>query len=176
MGLTAPSWPKPAGLVAGACTSKDGKPMYTYNFLGLQEYTVAGTEALPAGKATIRFEFVYDGGGVGKGGLGTIFVNGQKVASGRIETNRMLSVLSGRRRRRWCRRGHGGQCRLCGAVQIQRQDQKGDNRICKPTTPATASEADKARRKAALKVGLSQLTHSSRPQGRISTGGRQRGL
>jgi arylsulfatase len=29
---------------------KDGKPMYTYNFLGLQEYTVAGNEALPAGK------------------------------------------------------------------------------------------------------------------------------
>jgi arylsulfatase len=63
---------------------KDGKPMYTYNFLGLQEYTVAATEALPAGKATIRFEFLYDGGGAGKGGVGTLFVNGQKVASGRI--------------------------------------------------------------------------------------------
>ena len=41
--------------------------------------------ALPAGKATIRFEFAYDGGGIGKGGTGTIFVNGQKVAEGRIE-------------------------------------------------------------------------------------------
>ena len=40
---------------------------------------------MPAGKATIRFEFAYDGGGLGKGGTGTIFVNGKKVAQGRIE-------------------------------------------------------------------------------------------
>jgi len=63
---------------------KDGKPIYTYNWLGLNEYTVAGTEALPPGKATIRFEFAYDGG-IGKGGVGTIFVNGKSVATGRIE-------------------------------------------------------------------------------------------
>ena len=33
---------------------KDGKPTYTYNWLGLQRYTVAAKQALPAGKATIR--------------------------------------------------------------------------------------------------------------------------
>jgi len=59
--------------------------MYTYNFLGLQRYTVAAAQAVPAGKANIRFEFAYDGGGLGKGGLGTIFVNDRKVAEGRIE-------------------------------------------------------------------------------------------
>jgi len=64
---------------------KDGKPTYTYNWLGLQRYTVAGTQALPPGKVTIRYEFVYDGGGVGKGGKGTLFVNGTQVAMGRIE-------------------------------------------------------------------------------------------
>ena len=64
---------------------KDGKPTYTYNWLGLQRYTVAAKEALPAGKATIRFEFAYDGGGVGNGGTGTLFVNGKNVATGRIE-------------------------------------------------------------------------------------------
>jgi len=64
---------------------KDGKPTYTYNWLGLQRYTVAAKEALPAGKATIRYEFAYDGGGVGKGGTGTLFVNGKKVATGRID-------------------------------------------------------------------------------------------
>jgi hypothetical protein len=40
---------------------------------------------LPAGKSTIRFEFAYDGGGIGKGGTGTIFVNGKNLATGRIE-------------------------------------------------------------------------------------------
>jgi arylsulfatase A-like enzyme len=64
---------------------KDGKPTYTYNWLGLQRYTVAAKQALPPGKATIRFDFAYDGGGLGKGGTGTLLVNGKKVATGRIE-------------------------------------------------------------------------------------------
>ena len=64
---------------------KDGKPTYTYNFLGLERFTVAASQAVPAGAATIRFDFAYDGGGLGKGGLGTIYVNDKKVAEGRIE-------------------------------------------------------------------------------------------
>lgn len=64
---------------------KDGKPTYTYNFLGLKRSTIAAVNPVPAGKATIRFEFAYDGGGLGKGGIGTIFVNGKQVARGRID-------------------------------------------------------------------------------------------
>jgi arylsulfatase len=64
---------------------KDGKPTYVYNFLGLQEYKVSASQALAAGKATIRMNFDYDGGGIGKGGMATILVNGEQVASGRIE-------------------------------------------------------------------------------------------
>jgi arylsulfatase A-like enzyme len=64
---------------------KDGIPAYDYNFLGLQRFTVASKEKLKPGKATIRFEFAYDGGGLGKGGMGTLFVNDKKVAEGRIE-------------------------------------------------------------------------------------------
>jgi arylsulfatase A-like enzyme len=64
---------------------KGGKPTYTYNWLGLQRYTIAAKQALPAGHATVRFEFVYDGGGVGKGGAGTLLVDGKSVATGRIE-------------------------------------------------------------------------------------------
>lgn len=64
---------------------KDGKPTYTYNFLGLQRFTVVAAQPVAAGKATIRYEFASDGPGMGKGGIGTILVNGQKVAEGRIE-------------------------------------------------------------------------------------------
>jgi arylsulfatase len=39
---------------------KDGKPTDAYNFLGMQINKVAATEALPAGKATIRFERLRD--------------------------------------------------------------------------------------------------------------------
>ena len=43
------------------------------------------TKPLAPGKATIRFDFAYDGGGPGKGGMGALFVNDEKVAEGRIE-------------------------------------------------------------------------------------------
>ena len=64
---------------------KAGKPVYVYNFLGLQRFAVASPQALAAGKSTIRLEFAYDGGGLGKGGLATIYVNDKKLAEGRIE-------------------------------------------------------------------------------------------
>jgi arylsulfatase len=65
--------------------TRAGKPTYVYNFLGLQRFTVAAPQPLPAGKSTVRFEFAYDGGGLGKGGVGTLYVNDKKVAEGRIE-------------------------------------------------------------------------------------------
>lgn len=64
---------------------KDGVPAYAYNFLGLERTTIAATERLKPGASTIRFEFVYDGGGLGKGGAGTLFINDRQVAQGRIE-------------------------------------------------------------------------------------------
>jgi len=64
---------------------KDGIPAYDYNFLGLQRFTVAATEKLKPGKSTLRFEFAYDGDGLGKGGIGTLYVNDTKAGEGRIE-------------------------------------------------------------------------------------------
>ncbi len=63
---------------------KEGVPAYDYNFLGLQRFTIASKEKLDPGKATIRFEFAYDGGGLAKGGTGTLYVNDRKVGEGRI--------------------------------------------------------------------------------------------
>jgi arylsulfatase A-like enzyme len=63
---------------------KDGVPGYGYNFLGLQQTSIASSKKLGAGKSELRFVFDYDGGGPGKGGQGTLFVNGEKVAEGRI--------------------------------------------------------------------------------------------
>jgi arylsulfatase len=64
---------------------KDGRPAYTYNYLGLERYTVASSETLPAGRSTLVFDFAYDGGGAGKGGMGVLSVNGREVAKSRIE-------------------------------------------------------------------------------------------
>lgn len=64
---------------------KDGKPVYTYNFLGLQRFSVTSDKALPEGKSVVKLDFDYDGGGLGKGGVATLFINDQKVGSGRID-------------------------------------------------------------------------------------------
>jgi arylsulfatase len=62
-----------------------GKPVFLYNLAGVARYSVAGKEALKPGKHTIIFDFKYDGGGLGKGGKGTLQVDGKTVATGRIE-------------------------------------------------------------------------------------------
>jgi arylsulfatase len=71
----------------------DGVPGYDYNYLGLRRSSVRAGAPLAPGKATIRFDFAYDGGGPGKGGVGTLFVNGRKVAEGRIE-NTQAAIFS----------------------------------------------------------------------------------
>jgi arylsulfatase len=64
--------------------AKDGRPAFTYNHVGLHEYTITASERV-AGKATITVDFAYDGNGRGKGGTVTISINGKKVGSGRVE-------------------------------------------------------------------------------------------
>jgi arylsulfatase len=63
----------------------DGKPVFTYNLAGVARYSVVGKETLKPGKRTVVFDFKYDGGGLGKGGAGTMRVDGRTVATGRIE-------------------------------------------------------------------------------------------
>jgi len=62
-----------------------GKPVFHYNLAGVARYTIAGKDKLTPGKHTILFDFKYDGGGLGKGGNGTLLVDGKAVATGRIE-------------------------------------------------------------------------------------------
>ncbi len=79
------------GRFGGWCLyMKDGKPIYTYNYLGLERFTVASTSTVPAGAATVVLDFVYDGGGLGKGGMATLSINGKKVGEGRIEKTQPL--------------------------------------------------------------------------------------
>jgi arylsulfatase len=74
------------GVVAGyALYIKDRRPVYEYNWFGQSRYKVASPERLPPGPATIRLDFKYDGGGVGKGGTAALFVNDKKVAEGRVD-------------------------------------------------------------------------------------------
>jgi arylsulfatase len=64
---------------------KGGKPMYCYNFYGLESYYARGTSEIPPGDHQVRMEFTYDGGGLGKGGTSTLYIDGVAVGNGRIE-------------------------------------------------------------------------------------------
>jgi arylsulfatase A-like enzyme len=70
---------------------KDGKPIYMYNYLGLERYAVKSDTAIPKGKSTIKLDFAYDGKSsdgkpkLGAGGTATLFINDKKVGSGKIE-------------------------------------------------------------------------------------------
>ena len=68
-----------------ALYAKDGRPAYCYNLFGLQRFKVYGEDAIPAGEHQVRMEFAYDGGGLGKGGAVTLFVDGEPVGEGRVE-------------------------------------------------------------------------------------------
>ncbi len=63
----------------------EGKPTYTYNWFGLEKYTVQSDIILKGGESEIKLEFNYDGDGTGKGGEAILYVDGEKMASGRIE-------------------------------------------------------------------------------------------
>lgn len=74
---------------------KNGKPAFTYNFLGLNSTTITSTQSLAPGKHTLVYDFEYDGGGPGRGGVGTISLDGKKIGEGRIErTNPVFSLWS----------------------------------------------------------------------------------
>ncbi len=64
---------------------KDGVLKYAHNYVGMNEYPVAGAEPLPAGRMAVQYKFTYDGGNPGAGGTGALYVNDKKVGEARIE-------------------------------------------------------------------------------------------
>ena len=132
----------------------NGKPMYTYNWLGLQRYTIAAGQPLPAGKATVRFEFAYDGGGVGKGGTGTLYVNGKTVATGRIDQTQCCAFSADE----GADVGSDEGTPVTEAYQVPFTFTGKIDSVTielKEMTPSAANEAEKARTEAALKKALS---------------------
>jgi len=71
---------------------KDGKPVFAGNFLNRTIARAASSEALPEGKSQVRAEFAYDGGGMGKGGKLTLFVDGKQVGEGRLEQTQGITL------------------------------------------------------------------------------------
>ncbi|MBV8116643.1 MAG: sulfatase-like hydrolase/transferase, partial [Candidatus Eremiobacteraeota bacterium] len=91
--LVAPTTTPPHGVILSqggryggwGLYAKSGVLTYRYNFLGLESYVVTSTRPIPAGEHQVRIEFAYDGGGLGKGGTVTLYIDGDAAGSGRVE-------------------------------------------------------------------------------------------
>ena len=64
--------------------AKGGKLKYCYNLLGIQQFYAESKDPLAPGDHQVRMEFAYDGGGLGKGGTASLYVDGKKVGEGKI--------------------------------------------------------------------------------------------
>ena len=53
--------------------------------MGLRRFKIYGDASISGGDRQVRMEFAYDGGGLGKGGTASLFVDGAKVGEGRID-------------------------------------------------------------------------------------------
>jgi arylsulfatase len=65
--------------------TQDGCLAYHYSFLGRQRASIASTAPIAVGEHQVRMEFAYDGGGIGKGGDVTLYVDGDPIGRGRVE-------------------------------------------------------------------------------------------
>jgi arylsulfatase A-like enzyme len=74
--------------------AKGGKLKYCYNFLGLQQFYAESSSALPPGDHQVRMEFAYAGGGLGKGGTASLYVDGKKVGEGKVGVTEAI-IFSG---------------------------------------------------------------------------------
>ncbi|NKR44207.1 sulfatase-like hydrolase/transferase [Rhodococcus hoagii] len=64
---------------------RDGRPTFCYNLFGIERSYIRAPDTVGVGLHQVRSEFAYDGGGLGKGGTLTLFVDGTAVAEGRVE-------------------------------------------------------------------------------------------
>ena len=65
--------------------AKNGKLKYCYNWGGFKTFIIESKDPLPAGQHQVRMEFAYAGGGLGKGGKVTLYIDGKKVGEGNVE-------------------------------------------------------------------------------------------
>ncbi|WP_370181454.1 sulfatase-like hydrolase/transferase [Rhodococcus wratislaviensis] len=65
--------------------TRDGYLKYTYNVLGMNEYTTTSDQPLSPGEHEVRMEFEYEGGGLGKGGTVTLSADGHPIGTGKVE-------------------------------------------------------------------------------------------
>jgi arylsulfatase A-like enzyme len=73
-----------------ALLANAGRLAYHYNYCGLLRATITADRPLPAGTHQVRAEFAYAGGGIGRGGEVTLYVDGEGAGSGEVKRTHPL--------------------------------------------------------------------------------------
>jgi len=72
-----------------------GRPVFTWDLLALERVKWHGKDALSPGKHTLVFDWNYDGPGLGKGGTGTLTVDGKAVDSHPMPRSLPIALMWG---------------------------------------------------------------------------------
>jgi len=72
-----------------------GVPVFTWNLIDLERVKWQGKDALSPGKHTVEFDWKYDGPGLGKGGTGTLKVDGTVVDSHAMPKSLPITLMWG---------------------------------------------------------------------------------
>jgi arylsulfatase len=119
---------------------KEGKVHHEYNYFGVERTNIAGQTALSAGKHEIKYEFVADSPKPGSGGKSVLYVDGQRVADGRISKTEPFA-FSG---------DEGADVGEDAETAVSNDYKQGDNKftgkiikVTIDTQPSNLSEADK---------------------------------
>src|SRR5439155_14049983 len=64
--------------------AKGGKLKYCYNLLGVQYFYAESSSPMSPGEHQVRMEFAYAGGGLGKGGTASLYVDGKPVGECKV--------------------------------------------------------------------------------------------
>jgi arylsulfatase A-like enzyme len=70
--------------------AKGGKLKYCYNYFGVQQFYTESSNVLPPGDHQVRMEFAYAGGGLGKSGTVSLYVDGKKVGEGKVDATQPM--------------------------------------------------------------------------------------
>lgn len=68
----------------------DGRAVFAYNLLGIQEFSTRADQPLAEGLHQVRMEFAYDGGGLAKGGDVTLYYDGEPAGTGRVQATQAM--------------------------------------------------------------------------------------
>jgi Sulfatase len=67
-----------------------GRLTYHYNYCGLLRATISADAPISAGTHQVRAEFAYAGGGIGRGGDVTLYVDGERAGGGTVQRTHPL--------------------------------------------------------------------------------------